>query len=216
MLPIVMLANNVRTAEELAIEFPGRIGVLLTPGAKRISNEVPFVLDNGRFSARKGGHWSAKSFRKLLELAAESERSPRWIVVPDVVGDGKATLLEWNRWTERLEPFGWSLALAVQDGMIPDDVRALDRLPDVVFVGGTTKWKWLRARDWCSGFDRVHIGRVGTVAGLWRAQRVGAESSDSNVWRPVGRHLIELRKYLEESNAGSSKGETRKGFGFIK
>ena len=215
-LPLVMCANNPKTASELEVEFPGRMGVLLTPGHWKDPGELPFVLDNGRFSAySSGAKWSAKKYREFLETAKEFERDPLWIVVPDVVRDGNGTLREWKLWYNRLKQYGWKLALAVQQGITVDIVKGLEHQPDVIFVGGgPTRWKWDTAGGWCRNFDRVHIGAVGTERRLWMAHRVGAESTDSNVWRPVGRHLIGLRRYLERSGKGLEETE-QSGFGMI-
>ena len=213
-LPMVMPANNVKTARELNREYPGRLGVLLTPGNWEHPSPVPFVLDNGRYSSfHSGKKWNENKYFDFLRLATEVDYDPLWIVVPDTPQNGEATIEEWNVWAKRLQSYGWNLALAVQNGMTPAIVRSLDVQPDVVFVGGTTEWKWRYAKDWCREFDRVHVGRVGTENKLWRAHRVGAESSDSNVWRPIGQHLISLRRYLE----GSEKPEVdnQRGFGLI-
>lgn len=214
-LPLVMPANNIQTAEELNIRFPGRLGVLLTPDGWKGEGPrtVPFVLDNGRYAVWSSGkEWSSKNFRTYLDRASEIGYAPEWLVVPDVVGNALATLEEWEKWTPRLDSYGWRLALAVQDGMTVDMAAKLDRAPDVIFVGGTTEWKWRYAREWCSSFGRVHIGRVSTKRRLWMAQDCGAESSDSNVWRPIGRHIQELCDYLKKSNDGLDNYETG-GFG---
>ena len=216
-LPIVMPANNVQTAEELNIEFPGRVATLLAPGGwKSKPRDVPFALDNGRFSVwSRGKQWKAGDFRKHLDEAAEVGYDPLWVVVPDVVQDGPRTLEEWCRWYDRLKPYGWNLALAVQQGITPDIVKKLDNQPDVIFIGGgNTIWKWRYARQWCEEFRRVHIGAVGTERRLWMAQRCGAESSDSNVWRPIGQHLNRLRKYLRQSEEMGNS-EMSKGFGLM-
>mgnify|MGYP001140077772 CR=1 FL=1 len=45
---IVMPANNTN-AYKLADEFPGRIGMMFSPDGWKAQENVPYVLDNGRF-----------------------------------------------------------------------------------------------------------------------------------------------------------------------
>jgi len=211
-LPIVFCANNPGTANCLDREFPGRLGVLLTPGHWKHPGNVPFVLDNGRYSTWSSSKaWDEDQYIDFLNLACDVGVDPDWIVVPDVVKDGEGTLKEWELWYDRLEGYGWKMALAVQDGMTVDDVLGLNDQPDLIFIGGSTEWKWRTAKQWAGSFDRVHIGRVATVKRLWMTQRAGAESSDSNIWRPIGGHLDNLRRYLEESEKRIPES---RGFGF--
>lgn len=147
-----------------------------------------------------GEKWDDGKFLAYLDKAASFDVAPSWVACPDVIGDGKATLIEWDVWYDRLKPYGWPIALIVQEGNTIDDVMELDNQPDVLFVGGgKLEWKWKTARSWAENFDRAHIGRVGTYKRLWMADRCGAESCDSNVWRPIGQHL---RKYLDRSQRG--------------
>ena len=207
-LPVVMPANNPQTAGELHIEYPHRIGVLLA-NKWRDPGDVPFVLDNGRYAIRKSGdlsEWDETKFRKLLDDAKASGKTPQWIVVPDVPRRGKQTLEEWNQWVGELgSSYGWPMALAVQEGITLEDVKALAIPPDVIFVGGPNSWRWRTLKIWCDNFSNVHVGAIKTPKQLWAVQHAGAESSDSNVWRPIGNHLQELRKYLEESESGMTR-----------
>jgi hypothetical protein len=99
-------------------------------------------------------------------VVREPSTPPQFMVLPDVVADGAASLrksLEWLPWAE---PTGWPLYLVVQDGMSAADVAAV--MPDVdgLFVGGSSRWKWATAAAWgalCQDWERpLHIGRVGT------------------------------------------------------
>jgi len=145
-LPIVMPSNNPETAFILNQEFPNRLGVLFTPGTTLEPMDLQYVLDNGRFSARKEGtKWSEKKFMEMLDEAKKLHYDPIWLVVPDVVGDSRKTLEEWNIWYDKLIQYGWKLAIAVQNGMTVDDILQLQNKPDVIFVGGSTDWKWKMA-----------------------------------------------------------------------
>ena len=190
----------------LAGRYPGRIGWLLSPGGWRTPHRwMPYALDNGAFPAwSRGEPWSAESFLESVRVVAgqvgmRELHAPRWVLVPDVVADREATLERWAEWAPQLRPFGWPLAFAVQDGMTAADVP---EDADVVFVGGTTDWKWRTVLDWCSTCPRVHVGRVNGYRGLWDCHDAGAESCDGTGWfRGDQNQLAGLEQYLAESSA---------------
>lgn len=184
----------------LAGRYPGRIGWLLSPGGfRRPRPWLPYALDNGAFPAYASGKpWDASRFMAMVRTVATSAIAPpRWLLVPDVVADREATLARWHEWAPQLRPFGWPLAIAVQDGMTPGDVPAD---ADVIFVGGSTRWKWRTVLTWCAAFPRVHVGRVNGYRGLWACYDAGAESCDGTGWfRGDAQQLAGLERHLEES-----------------
>lgn len=201
---IVMPADNAKMeVGYLAGRYPGRIGWLIGPSHWREPREwLPYALDNGRYAASQGKEWSEALFLKMCEKASKSY-SPLWVVVPDVVGDRNSTLREWDKWASRLEQFGWPLAMAVQDGMTPDDVP---QEAAVVFVGGTTTWKRRTLANWCKVFPRVHAGRIHNEKWLWRCHELGVESCDGTGWFKGGpKRIVGLCKYLDRSSQGLEK-----------
>lgn len=193
---IVMLANNtgIRVGH-LAGKFPGLIGHLFSPGAQRGPFEFcPYSLDNGVFA--KGDSWTSAPWVKMMDWARLSGQNPLWNLVPDSVGDREGTLRKWDEYSPIARQYGWPLAFAVQDGMTESDVP-----PDaaVVFVGGSTDWKWDTYRDWCAKFPHVHIGRVNTYRRLFDCYDAGAKSTDGTgftrgnqvQWRDVNAFLEE-------------------------
>lgn len=204
---IVMPTNNSSMhLGWLAGRYPGRIGWLLSPDGYRRPHEwMSYALDNGAFSAWKNGtEWDESAFMDMVRvvcgqcLMREIASRPLWVVVPDVVGNREATIERWQEWAPRLRDFEFPLAFAVQDGMtqadVPDDA-------DVIFVGGTTEWKWRTALDWCRENERVHVGRVNSYRLLWSAHEAGAESCDGTGWfRGDKNQLAGLERYLEESS----------------
>lgn len=203
-LPAVLLGNRGKLARELEAQFPARVGALFSPEAYKIGDKrVPYALDNGRFAVWSAGKtWSEPAFDRMLEKAGKfTDNPPLWLSVPDVVADAAATLREWRRWARALAKHGWPLAVVVQDGMVPADVVGLRPTPDVVFVGGTTRWKLRSMRQWSAAFPRVHVGRVNSKRRLWQVHRAGCESSDgTGWWRPDKK--LELIKYLAHSGRG--------------
>lgn len=181
--------NSGPMVRKLAIEHPGRLGWLVGPRWRtkiRLKPEIPFALDNDAFTCwRDGLPFDADAWRKTLAWAKESGFTPLWVLVPDVVADKAATLQSWARYHDEAASFGWPLACAVQDGMIPEDVPSN---ADLVFVGGTTEWKWRTVPMWVANFPRVHVARVNEEHRLWRCDDLGVESVDGSGWFREGQN----------------------------
>jgi hypothetical protein len=105
-----------------------------------------------------------------------------WAIVPDVPGNAAATLARWPVYAPEVIAAGIPLALAVQDGMTPDDVWALEIQPEVIAVGGSTEWKWATVEMWAKEFDRVHLLRCNSPAKLDWLEKLGVESCDGTGW----------------------------------
>lgn len=204
---MVMPSNNsAAIVHYWAGAYPGRIGWLIGPSGMqktKLREWIPYALDNDAFSAwTKGTQWNESLWVSMLDtLKHDSENvlPPRWVLVPDVVADRDATLRNWEKYSRKAEQFGWPLAFAVQDGMTPED------LPDncIVFVGGTTKWKWDNLHTWTSLGRRVHVGRVNEVSKLLICERLGVESVDGTGWMRStenGRQASALGKWLKNAD----------------
>ncbi len=116
-------------------------------------------------------------------------RQPAFLVLPDRVAGGMASLDLSLRWLERLRGITCWVALAVQDGMTPEamPIRDLYTL-DVLFVGGSTDWKLRTAPAWArwARYHRdldvmVHVGRVGSAKRVRAMRAAGVWSVDSSV-----------------------------------
>jgi len=84
--------------------------------------------------------------------------------------------------------------------MTPADIPAE---ADIIFIGGTTEWKWRNLRSWTDNFKRVHVARVNTERLLWMAHDAGAESCDGTGWfRGDEQQLDGLHRYLDQSTKG--------------
>lgn len=187
----------------LAGMYPGRIGHLHTPDKLTEPRmRTRWALDNGVFGAWSSGReWSPEPLFRFLDKYADYK--PMWVVCPDWVADRQLTLERWSTYSHGLRAYGAPLAFVVQDGM---DVSDVPEDADVIFVGGTTSWKWRYARRWkCLG-KPVHIGRVNTYNLLWQAHECGADSCDGTGWfRGDKVQIAGLIKYLEESTKGGRK-----------
>ncbi len=190
----MVMVTNVTSPLVLGMnERWGHLGNLFSPDGWR-TPRLPYALDNGRFPAwANGKDWDVDGYITMLGNARKAELQPMWALVPDVVADKEATLLWWEDWS-RIPAFeGWPLAFAVQDGMTANDVP---EEAEVVFVGGSTEWKWANLWRW-EGFPRVHVGRVNGWRGLWRCYHAGVESCDGTGWfRGDKRQLAGLHRFL--------------------
>ena len=193
----VMVSNVTRP---LVLEWAERygedyLGNLFSPDGWR-TPRLPYALDNGRFPASQPGRWwDMGAYVSMMKEAATLDRKPMWALVPDVVGDREKTLLWWEDWAVQLAKYGHTLAFAAQDGMTPRDVPPE---AEVVFVGGSTEWKWGNLHLWTDNFPRVHVGRVNHWRGLWRCHDAGVESCDGTGWfRGDQDQLAALTRYLE-------------------
>jgi hypothetical protein len=201
---LIMISSHASlSAGYLAGKYPEQLGHLFSPGAQRGPWKfMPYALDNGKFPCwSKGTAWDEIKFLKLLDWAKMSGQQPLWVLVPDEVANPVETLRLWALWMPEIKRYGWPLAFAAQDGHTVSDIP---RSADVVFLGGTTKWKHKNIKRFCSGFPRVHVGRINGLEPLRRCWNLGVESCDGTGWfRGDKRQLMGLEVYLDETANGS-------------
>ncbi len=180
--------------------YPHRMAHLIGADDKRNPPTHRYAIDNGIFGAASNKReWSPEPFFGLLETIAQWI-PPMWVVVPDAIGDKAETLRRWEKYAPTCRLFDVPLAFAAQDGMTPADVP---QDADVVFIGGSTEWKWRNVRAFTAVHPRVHVGRVNTYRLLWMADKAGAESCDGTGWfRGDQTQIAGLWKYLKESENG--------------
>lgn len=148
-----------------------------------------WAMDNEAFTRgfdfeRWKGHWQ--------RLAPYSKRC-MFVVVPDVVGDARATLDMWREWSGRIKAEldyydnlrhvrkPWMcLAYVAQDGSealpFPDEAQW-------IFIGGSTEWKLSAAADDVvkrAQRDKlwVHVGRVNSQKRWRHFQFLDVDSMD--------------------------------------
>tara|TARA_R110001632_G_scaffold81753_1_gene181817 strand:- start:592 stop:1224 length:633 start_codon:yes stop_codon:yes gene_type:complete len=183
-------------------KYPDRMGHLFTPIDKNGEprTEYKWAIDNGVFGAWNAGEeWSGDAFYSFLEKY--SWLNPEWVAVPDWVADREMTLSLWEKHSPAIQAFGLPMAFVAQDGMTPDDVPSS---ASVVFMGGSTEWKWKNLTTFTANFPRVHVGRVNAYRLLWMAHEAGAESCDGTGWfRGNRKQLAGLERYLTESQSAN-------------
>jgi hypothetical protein len=199
---MVMPSNNSSAIVHYwAGKYEGRIGWLVGPSAMKktkLRPWVPFALDNDAFASWTTGRpWDEAAWLAMLGNVRAQGLSPKWVLVPDVVADRDATLAKWAKYASVAACYGWPLAIAVQDGMTPADIPANAQ---VIFIGGTTEWKWRSLPMWARTGARVHVGRVNEVERLHICERWRVESVDGTGWMQGtenGRQAKALGQWLE-------------------
>lgn len=198
---MVMVSNQSKLEfGYLAARYPGSLGHLYSPGGERGPWPfMPYALDNGAFAA--GANWSVGEWRALIRWAALSGQKPLWALVPDVVGDRKATIENWARYADEVRAYKFRLAFAIQNGMTFDDVPEDDC---VLFIGGDDAFKDAAIDPWCRAFpNRVHVARVNHWDRLVRSWRAGAVSVDGTGWFHHKQCAL-LSKFIRETSEGPS------------
>jgi hypothetical protein len=136
---------------------------------RMVLHGMSYALDNGAWSAfQRGQPWDEAAFEREL---ARFGPGADFIVVPDIVGDGRASLERSRQWLPRLlarpELASARLLIGVQDGMTFADIEPMTGGRVGLFIGGSTEWKvaniipwgrWAKARGLY-----VHCGRVNTI-----------------------------------------------------
>lgn len=153
----------------------------MTNRGEGLPRRRPFALDNGAFKDQGSGlPFDGEAFLRHVEQVAPL--SPDFIVLPDIVAGGLASLELSLSWVLRLRGAA-PLYLPLQDGMAEADILPHLATVDGLFVGGGDAWKLSTGAALCA-FGRahgkpVHIGRAGTKKKVAWALRSGATSLDS-------------------------------------
>lgn len=180
---MLIMGQSNRIWHYWAGKHPGSVGVLLGPSYGKkvpIDKWMPFVLDNDAFTCwRDKKPWSEDAWRSMLQMVGMTGQKPLWAAVPDVVADREATIANWPIYSPEIRKRGWPTAFCVQDGMTEEDVP---KDADVVFVGGTDKWKFPNLERCTKAFKRVHCARVNAPEMILACERLGCESVDGTGW----------------------------------
>lgn len=121
-------------------------------------------------------------------LRTEGFSGADWIVVPDIVMGGPASLAFSRGWLERLRRrrnlSGATFLIAVQNGMRPGDVRDMLGPGVGIFVGGDTRWKLATMPLWARLAHArgaiCHVGRVNSVRRIRLCAAAGVDSFDGS------------------------------------
>jgi len=155
--------------------------ILITPYHPTLHDGFRFAIDNGAWRAYQNKlPFDAAGFEGLVErLGCAAD----FVIVPDVVGDGKASLEFSVSWLPKLRTLK-HLLLPVQDGMTAHDVGMVLRqnVKLGLFLGGTTEWKLKEMYAWgmvAHAWNRwFHVARVNSIRRVRLCAEAGADSFD--------------------------------------
>lgn len=181
-MPAVMCyASRTGTRRNLVALRSAGWGLLISrAGEWRTEGFTDYVLDNGAWSDfQQGRPFDADAFEQLLnQLGAGAQ----WVVLPDIVAGGLASLELSLRWSNRVLSATDRVLIAVQDGMQPDDLAPFIGRKVGIFLGGSTEWKLAQMARWGVFCRRhgvhYHVARVNTEKRMWQAVAAGADSVD--------------------------------------
>ncbi|MGP5108950.1 MULTISPECIES: hypothetical protein [Pseudomonas] len=182
MVPCPMVSYASRTGTRRNLEAMRAANWRLLVSAKGVlrTEGMRYALDNGAWTAfQQGEAFDEVAFGRAVDLLGEKAD---WIVLPDIVAGGMASLEFSLRWLERLKGIPTKLLLAVQNGMQPDDVRELLSPAIGIFVGGDTEWKLGTLNTWGLLARRrnchLHVGRVNSARRITLCAAAGVNSID--------------------------------------
>lgn len=156
--------------------------LLINPYDPRDPSGFRYCLDNGAWIAfQRGIPFDEDRFEAALERYGAGAD---FVVLPDIVAGGVASLNLSMRWSNRCSAACDRLLIAVQDGMEPDDLRGYVGASVGIFLGGSTEWKLARMNDWGVFCAEVgcwyHVARVNTARRMRMAHAAGATSIDGS------------------------------------
>jgi hypothetical protein len=156
--------------------------LLLSRVDKWNARGLPYALDNGAWSDFQAGRqFDEARFEKMIErIGAGAD----WIVLPDIVAGGLASLDLSKRWLNRCLSICPLVLVAVQDGMSEVDLDDLVGAGVGIFLGGSTAWKLETMGGWGAYCRRkgiyYHVARVNTARRFRMAHAAGATSVDGS------------------------------------
>lgn len=176
--PVLYLTGSVGASTFKHLD-EGTIGFMNTPNIGNRLGDWVWAADNGCYS---GNYVGDEKWLAWLDSFTPEQRSRcLFAVAPDVVGDSGATLTRSRPWLWQLRWLGYSPAFVAQDGLT-DETIPWDEF-DVLFIGGTTKWKMgATVRGLIAEAKRrdklVHIGRVNSQFRYLAFAAMGCDTAD--------------------------------------
>ncbi len=166
-----------------------RAGVWRTEGFENVCG------DNGAWADFQAGRaFDEEAYDRFLDWMA-SAAVPDWLVLPDIVAGGLASLDLSLRYMNRCLSVAPLVLIAVQDGMEADDLAPHVGPSVGIFLGGSTPWKLARMREWgefCAERGiHYHVARVNSIRRMALAASAGATSIDGS---SASRYAVSLPK----------------------
>ena len=173
------------------------LGILSSPDRwYRDVDGWSWAADNGAFSG-----FDELAYREMLDGLAELPSRPKFVTLPDVVGDAHETLMLGADWLPELRRRGLPVGFVAQDGLEVDTTPWAEI--DAVFIGGTSEFKMGdEAREIGREAKRrgkwLHMGRVNGHQRVRYAKAIGCDSVDGTSMSWFRDRW--LRAFLEHAN----------------
>ena len=157
--------------------------------------------DNGAWADFQAGRqFDQDAYERFLDWLGALPNEPDWVVLPDIVAGGIASLELSMHYLNRCRALAPLLLIAVQDGMTFDDLAPLVSPSVGVFLGGSTEWKLATMLEWgafCAERGvHYHVARVNTTKRMALAIAAGAASIDGS---SASRYSVNLPKLSSAS-----------------
>lgn len=177
---VIYLAPLTRSLE-LRLQHPST-GFMITPASDRDTLlDATWAADNGCFAA--GDRFDRQAYLNWLAAPRRPRAHCLFAVAgPDVVGDAARTWQQSAPMLAEIRQLGYPAAYVAQDGF--SDSAVDWSAFDVLFVGGTTRWK----RSEYGGYaainearrrgKRTHVGKVNAAAYIRSLTLAHVDSAD--------------------------------------
>jgi hypothetical protein len=178
----MMIAYASRTGTRRNLAVLARYGwrLMLSPEGVLRTEGFRYAMDNGAWSAyQQKREWNEQRFYAAVEKFG---RDADFVVCPDVVCGGAASLALSLRHLPRLQQQTEQVLFAVQDGMESSDIAPHVGASVGIFVGGSDQWKEMSMERWGQLAREagcwLHVGRCNTGRRVRLANLAGATSFD--------------------------------------
>ena len=200
MAELIAYASRTGTRRNLdALRGAGWRLLVAAAGVQRTEGFEHVGLDNSAWSMRETGDYPPPLKRLFIKLVTTLGPNADWAVPPDIVAGGKRSLELSMRWLSWVLDHCPRALIAVQDGMVADDVAPNLCRRIGIFVGGSTPWKLETMAMWadlarCHG-AWCHVARVNSVKRIKKCALAGATSFDGS---SVSRYAVTLPELNRE------------------
>jgi hypothetical protein len=154
---------------------------------------IPWAADNDAF-----GGFGPEEEKRFVHMLGHLEGQPgcKFVTLPDVVGDARATADLFNKWYWSIRNRGLPVGLVAQNGI--DELGVPWDKIDALFIGGDDEFKLGPVAEELAleGKRRgkwVHMGRVNGRRRVEYAKTLGCDSFDGSsfarwrsTWLPIG------------------------------
>ncbi len=183
--PMLCYASRTGTARNLFLMWKAGWRLLVSAGGVWRTEGFPSCGNNGVWaSTQQNLPFQEEQYERFLEKMASEGWKPDFLILPDIIADGRRSLELSIRWMNRCASASDLVLIPVQDGIEPEDLEHLVNERVGIFLGGSTEWKIKEMGKWGAFCRRkrcwYHVGRVNTGERFRAALDAGADSTDGS------------------------------------